>query len=339
MKLSVIVPTRNREALLAKALHSLRGQDLPADQFEVLVIDSGSTDQTRDMVARAQAQQKNLHYFLAAEPGLHAARHLGMAKARSEVLVFTDDDIEALPTWLAAIADGFSRHQATLLGGKCLPKFEADPPRWLKKRWLTPNGPGYFLPALSILDFGEAIREIPPTCVIGCNFAIRREALQTAGGFHPDAMPEELLFYRGDGETWVGRAVAAQGGKVLYHPQAAVFHHVPATRMSADYFYRRNFAEGISRSFVHCRRINHLDSSVPAAPLPAPSWPRLAYRLIRQAAWAFSPQQRLRRIERKGLRDGYRCHQECLRRDAKLSAWVLRRDWLPHPEAPRENGG
>jgi glycosyltransferase involved in cell wall biosynthesis len=328
MKLSVIVPTRNRAALLAKALRSLRTQDLPADQFEVLVIDSGSTDNTRDIVAQAQAEQKNLYYFFATEPGLHAARHLGMAKARSDVLVFTDDDIEALPAWLAAVAAGFSRHQATLLGGKCLPKFEADPPRWLMKRWTTPNGPGYFLPALSILDFGDAVKEIPPTFVIGCNFAIRKDALKAAGGFHPDAMPEELLLYRGDGETWVGRAVAARGGKVLYHPRAAVFHFVPAARMSADYFYRRTFAEGISRSFVHCRRINQMDDFIPAAPAATPSWPRQAYRFIKQVKSAFSPQQRLRRIEQKGLRDGYRCHQERFSQDAKLRAWVLRRDWL-----------
>lgn len=328
MKLSVIVPSRNRAVLLARTLQSLRGQELPADQFEVLVIDSGSTDDTRDMVARAQLDQNNLHYFRAARPGLHAARHLGMANARSDVLVFTDDDIEASPTWLAAVADGFFNRQATLLGGKCLPRFETAPPRWLMKRWQTASGLGRYLPALSLLDFGELVREIPATRVFGCNFAIRRDALLAAGGFHPDAMPDELLLYRGDGETWVGRAVAANGGKVLYHPQATVFHFVPSARMNTAYFYRRYFAQGISRSFVRCRQLNRLDAAWPAAPAPFASWPRQVFRSARRALGVFSMQQRLRRIEQKGLRDGYRCHQDRFRRDAALRAWVLRPDWL-----------
>ena len=48
--LSVIIPTRNRADLLQMALQSLQKQTLPADQFEVLVIDNGSTDNTQQVI-------------------------------------------------------------------------------------------------------------------------------------------------------------------------------------------------------------------------------------------------------------------------------------------------
>jgi glucosyl-dolichyl phosphate glucuronosyltransferase len=331
IKLSVIVPTRNRAPLLAGVLHSLAKQTLPAEQFEVLVVDSGSSDNTRGIVTQAQAHLKNLHYFSTDIPGLHAARHLGMEKAGSEILVYTDDDIEAFPTWLEGVADGFFRHQATLLGGKCLPKFAVDPPRWLMNRWAKPITPGRFLAALSILDFGESIKEIPAAYVIGCNFAIRKQALLAVGGFHPDAMPAELLIYRGDGETWVSRSVAARNGKVLYHPLAAIYHLVPPERMTASYFYRRNFAEGITRSFVHLRRLHKIDASLPDDPPPAPLWRQRTCRFMKQAAMALSFRRHLLRIEKKGLRDGYRFHQERFRKDPGLQAWVLKPDWLNDP--------
>jgi glycosyltransferase involved in cell wall biosynthesis len=326
--LSVIIPTRNRAILLSKALYSLRNQTLPAEQFEVLVVDNGSDDNTREIVAQAQARQKNLHYFFTAIPGLHAARHLGMEKAQSAILVYTDDDIEAFPTWLEGIADGFSQPDVAMVGGKSLPKFESDPPRWLMKRWKTTGELGYFFGALSILDFGEIIREIPPTYVIGCNFAIRKRALLAAGGFHPDSMPPEFLFYRGDGETWVGRAAAAQGGKVLYHPRAVVYHFVPSARMTSDYMYQRFFAEGITRSFVRLRKINNIDNSLPDDPPPARSWRQRAYCFIYLAAMALPFHHHLQRIEKKGLRNGYRCHQKRFHEDPQLRAWVLQPDWL-----------
>jgi glycosyltransferase involved in cell wall biosynthesis len=291
-------------------------------------VDNGSTDNTREIVGQAQAKLKNLHYFFTALPGLHAARHLGMEKAQSEILVYTDDDTEASPTWLEGVADGFSRPDVVMVGGKCLPKFESAPPHWLLKRWTSPIKHGFFLGFLSILDFGETVREIPPTYVIGCNFAIRKQTLLGVGGFHPDSMPEEFLFYRGDGETWVGRAVAEQGWKALYHPQATIYHFVPSLRMTFDYFYRRAFAEGITRSFVHLRRIKNIDRLLPDNSPSAHSWWQRLYYFVQQVAMVLPFHHQLRRVEKKGLRDGFHCHQEQCHGNPELHAWVLKQDWL-----------
>lgn len=333
IKLSVIIPTRDRSGLLAKALRSLQYQTLPAEQFEVLVVDNGSADDTRSIAGEAIIKSKNARYLFCQAPGLHAARHLGLKNAQYDILVFTDDDVEALPTWLEAIAAGFSRPDIAMVGGKCLPKFESDPPHWLTKRWASPCAQGKFLGFLSILDFGDAIKEISPTYVIGCNFAIRKRSLLAVGGFHPDAMPGEFAFFRGDGETWVGRAVAAQGGKALYHPEAAVYHWVPSGRMTFAYLYQRAFAEGITRSFVHLRKIHNIDESFPEDARMARSWRRRLAHGLRRTAMALPFHHPFQRIEKKGLRDGYRAHRKRFAADPGLRSWVLREDWLEDPGA------
>ncbi len=106
MKASVIIPTRNRADVLVRCLAALTRQTLPIDEFEVLVVDNGSIDSTCD-VAKAYGQSLQLTYVTAPVPGLHVGRHAGLLRAKSDVLIFADDDIEALPTWVEAVVDSF----------------------------------------------------------------------------------------------------------------------------------------------------------------------------------------------------------------------------------------
>jgi hypothetical protein len=98
--------------------------------------------------------------------------------------------------------------------------------------------------------------------------------------------------------------------------------------MTREYFYRRHFAEGITRSFVQIRRIHRLDDLPTAGPPPARSWRQRSLRLLRRLAMLLPFHHPLLRLERKGLRDGFRRHQKRFRDDARLRAWVLRTDWL-----------
>ena len=96
------------------------------EQFEVLIVDNGSTDKTREVCSSFKNTIPNLRYFYEETPGLHVGRHLGMKMAKSELLVYADDDIEAFPTWLEGIAESFRDEEVVLVGGKNLPKFESE---------------------------------------------------------------------------------------------------------------------------------------------------------------------------------------------------------------------
>ena len=95
--ISVIIPTRNRASLLKSCLASLCHQS-PQVNFEILVVDNGSSDSTQEVIKDYQLRIPNLICIYAPEPGLHIGRHAGMRAANGDLLVFADDDIEALPS-------------------------------------------------------------------------------------------------------------------------------------------------------------------------------------------------------------------------------------------------
>lgn len=249
MFLSVVIPTRNRAHILRRALESLTKQTFHQENFEVIVIDNGSTDNTKDTVNYFQGKIINLVYIHDATPGLHIGRHRGLLAARTEILVYGDDDIEAIPTWLAAIYESFIDSDVVLVGGKCLPKFEVHPPVWVEKLWKQGDSKK-ILPTLSLIDYGDKKQDLSPFHVFGCNFSIRKNILLESGGFHPDGMPKELIKYRGDGETAVSSYIQNCKYKAVYHPEASVYHFVSKERLTLTYFENRNYNQGISDSFT-----------------------------------------------------------------------------------------
>jgi glycosyltransferase involved in cell wall biosynthesis len=253
VKLSVIIPTRNRFNLLDKVLNSIKNQNFDQDDFEVLVIDNGSTDNTKPVIESYNKSIRNLLYFYDDRPGLHIGRHIGLKEAKAEILVYADDDIEAFPTWLEGIWESFQDEQVVLVGGKNFPRWEEDPPYWIYEMWMSTTEYGHELGYLSILDFGDNIMEIDPYYVWGCNFSIRKDILLAAGGFHPDAFPQELIKYRGDGESHISKFIKENRYKAVYNPKASVYHFIAKSRMTHDYFCKRAFNQGISGSFAKIR--------------------------------------------------------------------------------------
>lgn len=264
MKLSVIIPTLNRSEYLKQAAESILNQTLPADNYEIIVVDNGSTDNTKEIVDAAIAvyPNHNILYFYEPLPGLHVGRHLGAKEARGDILVFVDDDIIATPEWLKSIKNAFNNPKVGLVGGRIFPKWESDVPDWINL-FKSETEYGWTIGYLSLLDFGDVLKEIPAYYVYGCNFSIRKSVLYECGGFHPDSMPQELIRYRGDGETALSLAVMQKGYKSIYEPKAAVYHRVPPERLTIDYFCHRAFNQGVSDSYTEVRRKHGLDNVFP----------------------------------------------------------------------------
>ena len=91
LRCSVIIPTYNMSRLLGQTLSSMTLQTLPGDEFEVMVVDDGSSDDTRS-VAESYTARLPLRYFYQPDEGFRAAaaRNIGIRHARAEICVFVD---------------------------------------------------------------------------------------------------------------------------------------------------------------------------------------------------------------------------------------------------------
>lgn len=255
MDISVIVPTLNRASSLEITLKSICEQTLSSDRYEVIVVDNGSTDDTKVVTRQFSRLYSNVRYVLEPKIGLLHSRHRGVRESgSSNILVFIDDDITVERDYLYNIFNTFKDHDdVALVGGKASPLFEIAPPYWIKAFEVT-RGENNMFCFLGLIDLGNSAHYISGDKVYGCNFSIKKEVLLQCGGFNPDGVPPDMLKYRGDGEIALGRKVEKSGYKVFYNPSILVRHRIPASRLAIEYFIKRAYMEGVSWSFENVRK-------------------------------------------------------------------------------------
>lgn len=327
IKLSVIIPTCDRAGLLSKCLDSLLEQSFPADDFEVIVADNGSQDDTAKVCDAYRPRFARFKYLCDARPGLHVARHIGLKNASADILAYTDDDARAFPTWISGIVEAFEDPGVALAGGACLPEFDCPPPEWMESLWRK-NRYGKYIGHYSLIDFGNGPLEISPQFVWGCNFSIRKSALLEAGGFHPDSMPAEMIKFRGDGETAVSNFLCEKKRRAVYNPAASVYHLVGSKRMTPEYLYERNFAQGVSQSFADIRK-NKGTAVVSLKKYLSGLKRRIAELLdLNKISGGSGIPYEIENAIEKGFRDGYEYHLRETAADRNLLDWVLKEDYF-----------
>jgi glycosyltransferase involved in cell wall biosynthesis len=330
MKISVIIPTLNRDSFLNQCLISLANQDFSVDQYEILVLDNGSTDRTQQITENIiqQNPNHNIRYICEPEPGLLSGRHCGALEAQGEICIFVDDDIEADPDWLNAISESFQDPSVQLVGGRNLPKYEVPPPSWLEWFWQTHKF-GKLLGELSLLDFGEEVREIDANFIWGLNFSIRRQALFDLGGFHPDCIAKHLQHFQGDGETGLTIKANETAYKAIYQPQALVWHQVPESRMTYKYFEQRYFYQGVCNSYTEIRNLeslpktNYIQSVKELIKTPF----RAIKQLIRNTDNTNTEEKVLKTKLHQSFINGVNFHRTAIRQNPQLLEWVMKKDY------------
>ncbi len=246
-RISAVICTHNRSDLLAQALESLCHQSLPEDDFEVLVIDNASTDDT-EAVARSFCDCR-AHFTYVTEPmlGLSKARNRGLREARGHYVAFLDDDAVAEPEWLEAIHAAFAEAEPEpgCVGGKTLPNWQAPRPSWLHDVLML---------SLSIIDWSdEAFFVEPPCFLVGANIAYDRALVLEIGGFDERLGLVGEAHLVGD-ETELNSRIAAAGRPVYYTPKAVVSHLVSRGRLTKTWHFERAKWQGITDGLVRRSR-------------------------------------------------------------------------------------
>jgi len=248
LKISVIIPTYNRKHELVKLLYSLNKQTLPPYQFEIVVVDDGSSDGTEEWLMKNMNQfDATISFYAQVHGGPGMARNAGMEKAHGDIFAFTDTDCIAEAEWLEHLIKPFNSEKAGAVGGKEIINDE-DPLlmrcfHYLMTSPLTTGG----LRGKK----GKRLAHFYPRTF---NMAISRKAFQATKGFKKMFHAEDIeLSYR----------IKQNGFDLIYEDSARVYHR---RRNNLTQFLKQIFHMGKAR--ITLARL-HPSSLEPLHILPA----------------------------------------------------------------------
>jgi glycosyltransferase involved in cell wall biosynthesis len=206
-------------------------------QWEVLVVDNNSRDNTRAMVERFCAGfPGRFRYLFEPRQGKSYALNSGISQSSGDILAFMDDDVEVDEQWLHKLTSPLNDERWSGSGGRILPEAGFVPPPWLDTE------ARYALAPFAIFDLGKTAGELKES-PFGTNMAFRKEMFSKYGGFRTDLGPQPGSEIRSE-DTEFGARLLAGGERFWYEASAVVYHPVQPERVQKSYLLRWWFDKG-----------------------------------------------------------------------------------------------
>lgn len=242
IRLSLIIATYNRSGALLDALASVVRQDADPAIWECVVVDNNSSDDTAARFAEFAANHPSLQLRCVRESrqGLSHARNRGIAETTGEYIAIIDDDERINEGFVSAYIDLFDRYaEASAAGGRIIPDYPSGRPAWMSSYTERPIA--------NPIDLGDRVREFPAGRIPGGgNMALRRSAIERCGAFDP-ALGRVGTKLVGGEESDLFERFARAGERCYYVPGAVMWHIIPPSKLTADYFRRLCFNIGVTQ--------------------------------------------------------------------------------------------
>jgi len=235
--ISVVICTYNGAERLPETLRHLVAQDHP--NYEIIVVDNNSDDETAGVVMAWQREHANLRYVFEGCQGLSYARNAGIEASRAPLIAFTDDDINAPPHWLAMLANGFAEDETIGgVGGSREVLFLGKQSALIQRSEQAMAYLGRFRP-----------RTNSSHLLVGANMSFRKSALEDTGGFDValGRSGERLVAHE---DLDMCHRVREAGYTLVYLPDALVYHRVTSREATWSWVLKKAFGYSASKVTV-----------------------------------------------------------------------------------------
>jgi len=235
MKASVIVCTKNRASLLVKCVRSiLDAEQPPGEEIEVVVIDNGSTDDTPRAMEELVSVEPRLRCIREERPGKSNALNRGIEESCGDLLIFTDDDLTVDRNWLTGLLHAADTIPADAYGGKVVAQWDGPVPDWVPR---LPDGRPF---GGAVVEHDKGDKPVPygldtPGWPLGANVLFRRRVFERLGVYRVDLGLADDAPVGGEDTEMVRRTLEA-GMKIVYVPDAVVYHPVFRDRLTRSFF-------------------------------------------------------------------------------------------------------
>jgi arylsulfatase A-like enzyme/GT2 family glycosyltransferase len=244
MKLTVLICTHNRAALLERTLASLNAAAQPANcSVDILVVANACSDGTAafldSYLAASAAARLPLRWVHELKPGKSNALNRARSMLDGDVVAFADDDHRVDHGYLEGICRAAHAYpDATLFCGRILPDWDGEEPAWVHD-----TGPYRIYPLpIPRADLGPDPRALTIDGPLpgGGNLFLRRAVFDRVGGFSTELGPHGHDLGGGEDSDFVARCLKA-GERLQYVPWVTQYHYVDASRLRFSYLMRKSF--------------------------------------------------------------------------------------------------
>ena len=242
LRLSLVIATYNRAESLLTALQSVVEQDAPKDQWECVVVNNNSTDDTAARFKDFAEAHPDVTLRMVDEvrQGLSYARNRGIGESVGEYIAIIDDDERIAPEFISSYIALFdSTPDAVAAGGPIVAEYPSGKPRWMSS--FTER------PIANTMYFGDKVCLFPAGRIPGGgNMALRRESVRRYGVFDTSLgyVGESLV---GGEESDLFERLRIADAKYYYVPGAVMYHIIPKEKLTKEYLSRLSYNVGVSQ--------------------------------------------------------------------------------------------
>jgi len=239
--ITATISTYNREKYLPQVLDSLKRQTLSKQLFEIVLVDNnspGHTKQIADEFAKNHPEFE-FRYYLETNQGLSYGRNRGIKEAKGKYITFIDDDAFLADDYLEVIYNYFEKNENVVaIGSKILLHYEDVVPNWENK---------YLNSLLGYFNIGDETKDFPKNDYPrGSNMSFKTNVFEKVGEFNIDLGRVGGNLAGSEEKDMFQRIYKFSELKVMYIPNAIVYHCVPFERTTTDFIKRQALGTGKS---------------------------------------------------------------------------------------------